>query len=542
MPVSSSEAERAHPLTHGVRVLLLSALALAAAFAFSPTPAGAAPKLLKKTKIVAPTNDNYVRGTLNRTKCYVKFPAQSRSAQITVTGPLSTRKPKSKKLKVSSPTVKRKVGSKTKKVKDTKKVNCTWKTKSFKDGTYRFTVKAKVRANKKWWTVSLKRSVVVRNAAAAPSTAQGPKLGVGNARYVGRLETQWDDWLTGADASRKAWMREHMWQLVAHTPFFDSMTSWAPPTLLYKDLYAIYRNDPATLAAHPEWVLKNAAGERMVIPWGCDPGPCPQFAGDIGNPAFRAEWIRQALVSLGAGYLGLWIDDANMEMRVANENGIEAQPIDPRTGQLMTYANYRRYVAEFLEEIRRAIPNKQLVANVLWFGGTSIGRDVDPYIIRAYTTVDRLNLERGFNDDGLTGGKAPRDIWAVDTFMQFIDRMHDRGIPVTLDSAGYGVDAWEYNLAGFFLVDRGEDAVGELRLKPGEWWNGWDIQIGGPLGERTRGTDGVFRRSFTKGLVLLNPPRGAAKTVTLPRAMKRIDGTTVTKVTLQSGRGAVLLG
>ncbi len=541
MPVSSSEADRAHPLVSGARALLAALLLLVAAIAFAPTPASAAkaPALLKKTKIVAPTNANYVRGTLKGTKCYVKFPAVNRKVAVTVTGPLSAKKPKSKRL-----SVKRVKPKRAKNTKNARKANCTWKTTAFKDGTYRFTVKGQVRARGKWWRVSLKRSVVVRNTPSTASSATGPKLGIGNARYVGRVESPWDTWLGQADIdpARQAWMREHMWQVVAHAPSFDPRTKWAPPALLYKDLYAIYRNDPATLAAHPEWVLKNQAGQQMVIPWGCDAGVCPQFAGDIGNPAFRAEWIRQAQVTLAGGYVGLWIDDANMEMRVANPDGNEAQPIDPRTGTLMTYANYRRYVAEFLEEIRRAIPNTQLVANVLWFGGTSIGRDVDPFIIRAYSAVDRLNLERGFNDDGLTGGSAPRDIWAVDTFMQFIDRMHDRGKPITFDSAGFGVESWEYNLAGFFLVDRGEDAVGELRLQPGEWWNGWDVTIGAPLGERSRGSDGVYRRSFQKGLVLLNPPKTATKTVALPRAMRRIDGTTVTKVTLAPGRGAVLLG
>ena len=520
-------------------MLLSALLLLAAVLTFSPTPAGAAPKLLKKTKIVTPTSANYVRGTLSGSKCSMSFPATNRKVSVTVTGPLSAKKPKSKKL-----TVKRVKPKGSKSTKNARKVQCTWKTASFADGTYRLTLKGQVKVKTKWYTLSLKRSVVVRNAASTATGATGPKLGVGNARYVNRIETPWDNWLGQADndPTRQAWMREHIWQVVAHAPSFDPRLKWAPPTLLYKDLYAIYRDDSATLAEHPDWVLKTPSGEQATIPWGCQPGPCPQFAGDIGNPAFRAEWIRQAQVSLGAGYIGLWIDDANMEMRVSNPAGVETAPIDPRSGKPMTYANYRRYVAEFLEQIRRSLPNTKLVANVLWFGGTTIGRDVDPYIIRAYTTVDRLNLERGFNDDGLTGGSAPRDIWAVDTFMQFIDRMHDRGIPVTLDSAGYGVDAWEYNLAGYFLVDRGEDAVGELRLQPGEWWNGWDVTIGKPLGDRSRGADGVYRRSFAGGLVLLNPPKGSAKTVTLPRAMKRIDGTTVTKVTLASGRGAVLIG
>lgn len=100
MPVSSSEVQRTHLPVPGARALLAALLCLAAAFSFAPTPAAAAPKLLKKTKIVAPTTANYVRGTLSGSKCYVKFPAVNRKVTVTVTGPLSAKKPKSKKLKV----------------------------------------------------------------------------------------------------------------------------------------------------------------------------------------------------------------------------------------------------------------------------------------------------------------------------------------------------------------------------------------------------------------------------------------------------------
>lgn len=541
MPVSSPEVDRAYSKAPSVRAMVAALLVLFGALSLVPSTAGAAtPKILKKTKIVAPTTANYVRGTLTGTKCYVKFPAVNRKVTVTVTGPLTAKKPKSKKL-----TVKRVKPKGSTSTKNARKAYCTWKTKSFADGTYRLTAKGQIKVKKKWYSVALKRAVNVRNTVSAAAVGQGPRMGVGNARYVSRLETEWDSWLTQADAdpARQAWINDHMWQLVVHTPFFDHMTKWSPQALVYKDLYAVYRGDTKTLAEHPEWVLKDANGQNTTIPWGCDPGPCPQFAGDFGNPAFRAEWINQARVTLAqGGYKGIWIDDANMEMRISDQTGKQIAPIDPRTGQPMTFLNFRKYMSEFLVEIRRALPQAELVANVLWFGGSAIGRDADPYIIKAYTAMNRLNLERGFNDDGLTGGSAPRDIWSVDAFMQFIDRMHDRGIPVTLDSAVYGKDAWEYNLAGFFLVDRGADAVGEKRLTPGDWWNGWDVSIGKALGDRTRGSDGVFRRAFEKGLVFLNPPRGQAKTITLPRPMKRIDGSTVTKITVPSGRGAVLIG
>ncbi|MDO9355625.1 MAG: putative glycoside hydrolase [Solirubrobacteraceae bacterium] len=542
MLVSSPEAGRVRSLSGVARKLMLALAALLTVLSIAPAAQAAAaskkaPKLLSKSKIVAPSTSKVLTGTLSgKKKCAVKFPAANKSVSITVTGPLSAKKPKTKKLKV-------KKGSRTS--------TCTWATKSYLDGKYRFAIKAKVKASGRYWNVSIKRALTVKNKQpvaglnpkAMANAGDGPGLGVGNTRYVGRLESSWDNWINTSGLVESGWMRQHMWGAVAHTGFFDSKLIWAPPTIVYKDLYAVYANDSATLAAHPDWVLKDAAGNRMAIPWGCANGSCPQFAGDIGNPAFRAEWIAQARLELAKGYKGLWIDDANMEMRISDQFGVEKAPIDPRTGATMTFASWRKYIAEFLEQIRRELPQAQLVANVLWFGGTSIGRDADQFIQRAYTAVDRLNLERGFNDDGLTGGATARDIWSVEAFMSFIDRMHDRGIPVTLDSiAGdRGKPAWEYNLAGYYLVDRGEDAIGELSLPPGEWWSGWDLRLGGPKADRLRRSDGVYTREFQSGSVFLNPPRGAAKKITLPKPMKRIDGSVVTSVTLASPGAAVLL-
>ncbi|MEH3055039.1 MAG: putative glycoside hydrolase [Patulibacter minatonensis] len=525
MLVSTPRGARASSSTARQLALALFALLV---LALAPSSALAAtPKILKKATVSAPKGGT-VRGTLTGSKCLVRLPVNGSKIKVTVRGPLSVKKPKTKTLKT----------------KGKKKVVCTWKTSAFADGTYQFVATARQKIKAKTYKVSLKRTVIVKNKVTASAgmgstipglLAEGPPLGTGNARFVARLLQGWDGWLGGIDSNRRQFVRQHFWGVVAHTPSYDQYLPWSPPTLVYKDLYAIYREDTPTLTNHPEWVLKDAAGNPTFIDWGCQPGPCPQYAGDIGSPTFRANWIAQAKEAVAKGYSGLWIDDANMEIRVGDAAGNATVPVDPRTGQKMTFANWRRYIAEFLEQIRREIPGTQLVANVLWFGGTSIGRDADQFIRRAYTAVDRLNLERGFNDDGLTAGYSPRDAWAVESFMEFIDRMHDLGLPVTLDSAGSGREAWEYNLGGFFLVDQGADAVGEMQLTAGDWWNGWDVRLGPALGERTRRSDGVFERQFAKGLVLLNPTRATPRTIKLPKAYKRIDGSTVTSVTPQRG-------
>ena len=59
-------------------------------------------------------------------------------------------------------------------------------------------------------------------------------------------------------------------------------------------------------------------------------------------------------------------------------------PIDPRTGQAMTEADWRRYMAEFTEQIRAALPGKEIVHNAIWFAGHD--DPVRPARARAATT------------------------------------------------------------------------------------------------------------------------------------------------------------
>ena len=76
-------------------------------------------------------------------------------------------------------------------------------------------------------------------------------------------------------------------------------------------------------------------------------------------------------------------------------------------------------------------------------------------------------------------------------------------------------------------------------IAPDRYWSGFDTDLGIALGPREE-DDGLFRREFSGGLVLLNEPNGPTRTVMLPSAMHNADGVLVTSVTLGSRRAAVL--
>src|SRR5207244_5446572 len=54
-----------------------------------------------------------------------------------------------------------------------------------------------------------------------------------------------------------------------------------------------------------------------------------------------------------------------------------------------------------------------------------------PQIARQIKAADYVNMERGFNDSGLTGGTG---IWSVFAMMRFIDNVHSYGSHVIIQS------------------------------------------------------------------------------------------------------------
>lgn len=371
---------------------------------------------------------------------------------------------------------------------------------------------------------------------AAPAHADS----IGKVRFVKEADAGFDNETRAPSPERAEWMRTHFWRQKTYAPYFDSRTSWYANAWTYKDAYAIYAhgNDAVNADEHPDWVLKDANGNRLYIPFNCQGGTCPQLAGDIGNPEFRAQWIVNAKATLAAGnYRGLFVDDVNMELAVSDGNGDNVAPIDPRTGTTMTLASWRRYMAEFMEEIsaqvRAARPGTEIVHNAIWF----VGHD-DPFVQRALLAADTQNLERGVNDAGLQGGDGQ---FALNTLLDHIDWLHAHGKGVVLDSYADNQDAAEYNLAAYFLVATDRDGFRtNYRSTPDDWWSAYDVDLGQPRGPRHM-WNGVLRRDFDNGYALVNLPGAASKTIALPADATGPDGARRAKVTLPAASGRVVL-
>lgn len=356
--------------------------------------------------------------------------------------------------------------------------------------------------------------------------------GDGRVRFVNDAASDFDRYTRAPSRARKRWMRDHYYRQRVYSSYFDRRSRWYRRGWVYRDLHAIYRSSELA-RRHPRWILRDGHGRRLFIDFDCADGSCPQYAGDVGNPAFRRYWIARTRRALNRGdYAGLHVDDVNLSMRVSDGDGEPVVPRDRRTGQPMTDANWRRYVAEFTERIRAAFPRHEISHNPIWFV------EEDDRVRRAHAATDWINLERGVNDDGITAGDGR---FGLETFLAHVDGLHALGKHVVFDSYAGTRRSAEYNLAAYLLVNRGRDGIRtEYRHTPRGWWSeGYDLDLGPSRGSRYEWL-GLIRRDFERGYVLVNQPDRPAIAVPTP-GVRNLDGHPRETTTLDGASGVVLL-
>jgi hypothetical protein len=380
------------------------------------------------------------------------------------------------------------------------------------------------------------RSIVVSAlmgalALAAVPAARAAAGDTGRVHFMQSAESDFDAYTNNPTAAQKQWLRDHYARMKTWAPYFDSRLGWYSNAWAYRDAYAIYRTSDRA-SAHPEWILKDAGGTKLYIPFGCGGGTCPQYAADVGNPDFRAAWIADARATMAKGYKGLYIDDVNMQWRVGDGSGRSTWAIDPRTGTAMTEAVWQRYMADFMEQIRAAFPGKEIVHNAIWYAGDTAD------VRRELHAADVVGLERGFNDTGLTNGTGK---WSWRTFVGLIDKVHADGHTVLLDANSNTAAGRLYGLAAYLLVSNGNDLMGNGQAsRPDNWWKGYDVQLGDALGKRYL-KDGVWRRDFQRGSVLVNEPGEPNRTIQVGPSLRDLAGASRSSLTLGPASGAVLL-
>jgi hypothetical protein len=317
-----------------------------------------------------------------------------------------------------------------------------------------------------------------------------------------------------------------------------------------------------------------------------------------------------ALYLLACRYKGLWLDDVLADLASSSDFGSASHVADATTGAPLangelasrlsvSQANWQAGLLTMLRTLRTDIaamrsagivPSAQgrVAINYKWssFGFAEAGRTGASPTISATSiggqilqSTDLVELEGGFIDAGLKPGGVSTS-WSFERYRQFVRQVHALGRHVLqekVDSAGnpffggatpgnftddvscrraaqaqgsaqtqaHFVTA-QYNLAAALLDWAQGDAIGDMCEVYRRGWDGYRVQLGTPTSGPYQ-WNGVWRRDFTGGIVLVDPPGGPQVTVTLPRAMRRWPTTpsntmiTSTTVPLQAGIGAINL-
>lgn len=237
-------------------------------------------------------------------------------------------------------------------------------------------------------------------------------------------ESPWDKY-TGANAfgPSKApqwnqWMRSRPEVIVGWAPYQQCNIGSFPKLLIYLDAYAIYKNpdgtpnfpvDPLNKQPVSDCILHDDKGNLLFIPWGCNAGTCPQFAGDLRNPGFVRAQIQSIANLKQAGYQGIFIDDVNLQLDVGNGTGAIVAPSG------VTPESWAWAMVDFVEKVRGTFPDLLIAHNSVWWDTAP-----EEAVNRQIVACNYYNMERGYGDPGLTPLQFAHQV-------QFVDRIHRYG-------------------------------------------------------------------------------------------------------------------
>ena len=188
-------------------------------------------------------------------------------------------------------------------------------------------------------------------------------------------------------------------------------------------------------------------------------------------------------------------------------------------------------MVDFLNQIRAAFPQAEITHNAPW----SLSQK-DRFVEREVRAADVVELERGFNDPGLTAGTGK---YSYRRLLRHTDWLHKLGASLVLEPYLTSKRQARYELANYFLVHRGRDAIAsDFRANPDAWWKGWSTKLGKPRGKRRAVKHGkLLRRNFHRGSAVVNPPGGGTKKISFGHPRRSLTGRRSRQFRLADGTG-----
>ena len=267
---------------------------------------------------------------------------------------------------------------------------------------------------------------------------------------------------------------------------------------------------------HAEWFLRNSAGARL----GYADYPSYMLM-DIGNQAYQGTWAKNVIAAVKAdGFDGVYIDDVNTYPGHGIDRQI-AEYTDRAYGRAMT-----SFIATVSAEIRSAglLVGANVAANpwIAWqrADGLNIASHLTAYAREHYSRYGDIcgPFSNRFNTTANNGTPPLVELLNYDKAVQAtgadllgVDYGNSPATASDLVTMAYGraafLLAWDGRGGGAYVYRPcGEvDPAGAA----------WIIELGTPTAAAVL-TGAVYQRSYSRGLVFLNPSPGRTATVSVP--------------------------
>ena len=271
--------------------------------------------------------------------------------------------------------------------------------------------------------------------------------------------------------------------------------------LMYRNLSAMSRADRLGNAGtgvtvqdadrHPEWFLRNTGGQRFTFS-----GYGFLWAADIGNRAYQEQWVANTTAKLKTGdWDGAFVDDANPTMRYHYDVGAVAKYPSDAAYQAATGSALAFIGPRLRAQGKLVIPN---------FG--------DWRRYRPAVTPWLKYVSGGMEEHFTKWGNSPREghFTGADwddqlAVLKQVQSMSKLFLGVAHSSVG-DESAARYGWATMLLAADGRATFGLHDDYASEtWFPEYGYDLGAPKDKESKGADGVHRRAFQRGLVLVNP-------------------------------------
>jgi hypothetical protein len=303
------------------------------------------------------------------------------------------------------------------------------------------------------------------------------------------------------------------------------------------DMMSTDPNDPAGAANwvgytdasenHPGWFLTDPDGNRLKFQH------FPQaLVMDVGNAEYQQAGLASVIAQLKAGgFDGVLLDDANASLRWVIAGG-SAECAKYPTDQLWQAAVY-----SFLRNVAPALRRAGLlvVANIGGSTSTSGG------VWQKWNGPLDGAMEESFTNGGIGRDSIRNGEWLPKFRHAVWSEAHQK---ISLDHARTRTRGGaRYGLATMLLAANGNNSFYASEHYATEvWWPEYRTAraLGRPLGGARVLENGVYRRNFEHGAVLVNPHAHRASRVQLGGLYSGSGRHNITNVTLRATSGVVL--